>query len=174
MLSGVAIAQKQLPVAPEVAAPLIASQCNTVPGNLVQNCGFETGNLLGWDQTGATDNTFVFPGAAHSGNFGLAAGPIFGEGFITQFLVTPVGATCYISFWLANTGQPNAFEVDWNGSQALAGGGLLGVPDYGNFGYHQFAFILPGVTQGTFTQLTFGFQNPPSFFFLDDIVVTCQ
>ena len=174
MLPGVAIAQeKVLPPAPAVAVPLIPSQCETVPGNLVMNCGFETGNLLAWDQTGDLGFTSVTI-VPHSGTFGLHAGPVGGEGFITQFLVTPVGATCYISFWLRNFGQPNAFEVDFNGAQVFAGGSFLGGSDFGNFDYHLFAFIAPGVTSATFTQLTFGFQNVPSFFDLDDIVVTCQ
>src|SRR5262249_431395 len=58
--------------------------CSQVPGNLVRNCGFETGNFEGWRQSGDTSFTTVAMNAAHSGNFGAQIGPTQFTGFLTQ------------------------------------------------------------------------------------------
>ncbi len=121
------------------------SICNGVAGNLVTNCGFETGNFSGWTQSGNLGFTGVTGGQyANSGNYGAYLGPVGSDGYLTQFIwgntwtfafrqdpsywglddivVTfagSCGAGCGLydaSFYLANFGgTPNDFTVYFNG-----------------------------------------------------------
>ncbi len=88
-----------------------------LPGELVTNGGFETGDFSGWTQSGDTSFTFVELQAAHSGTYGAAFGPRGSNGYITQALATMAGGRYDLVFWLRNTGStPNHFEVSWDGS----------------------------------------------------------
>jgi hypothetical protein len=68
---------KKVP-APAGGAILVPSECDATPGNLVANCGFETGDFTSWTQSGDLSFTDVDPDCAHSGDFGLCAGPVDG------------------------------------------------------------------------------------------------
>src|SRR5262249_5349602 len=81
--------------------------CLQVPGNLIQNCGFESGTFDGWTQSADTSFTSVTTDAAHSGNFGAKIGPEGFAGFLTQVVPTTAGQRYDLSFWLRNAGQPN-------------------------------------------------------------------
>jgi len=141
------------------------SICDAVAGNLVANCGFETGNFSSWTQFGNTGATGVGGSSVNSGSFAADFGPVGSTGGIFQDILT--SSTVYnLSFYLANDGgTPSSFDVSWGGvsqfSQTNAGG----------FAYQQLVFNnLSG--QNTSTRLQFTFRNDPSFYHLDDVVVT--
>src|SRR5664279_886057 len=94
------------------------SICDGVAGNLVANCGFETGDYTSWTQGGNLSFTSVTANAPYvnSGSFASAMGPVGGDGTLEQFVGAP-GATLYdASFFLYNDGgAPNDFTVFWNG-----------------------------------------------------------
>lgn len=70
-----------------VTSPVWAqSICDAVAGNLVTNCGFETGNFAGWSQAGNLGFTGVTSGSPYvnSGTYGAFLGPIGSDGFLSQ------------------------------------------------------------------------------------------
>jgi len=141
------------------------SACDMVAGNLVMNCGFETGDFAGWTRSGDPTFTMIDSGSAHSGMFGLDTGPTSDLGFISQILPTgDQGAMHHISFWLLNLGgTPNRFQVSWEG-QIIYDQSDLPQFDYMRFDFDVFAC-------GTGSELKFGFLQFPSFFHFDDVVV---
>jgi hypothetical protein len=145
-------------------AHAVPSFCDSVSGNLVANCGFETGTLSPWTTSG--NNPFMgVSGAPHTGNEAAVAGPVGSLGFLTQNLVTTPGAYNII-FWLENDfgAGPNEFDVEFNGAT------LLDQTNLPASGYTE--FMLSGAATGASTALTFSFRNDPAFFLLDDVVVT--
>ena len=73
------------------SAIAIPSICDSIAGNLVANCGFETGTFSSWTQSGNTGSTDT-DGDIHSGSFGAEFGPIGSLGFIavtTILLMSP-------------------------------------------------------------------------------------
>jgi len=145
-----------------------ASMCDAVSGNLVVNCGFETGDFSSWTLAGNTGFTFVEsdPLFVHSGDFGAALGPIGSNGTLSQN-VGDNSTIYHVSFWYMNLGgTPNDFTALWNGVDI--GPSLV---DANAFGYTQFAGVLPGNAGPGSNSLTFQFRHDPSFWFLDDVVV---
>jgi hypothetical protein len=138
--------------------------CDVIPGNLVSNCGFETGDLTSWSQSGDQSDTFVIPQCRHSSNNGLCAGPVSDLGFISQTLQTAADQTYTVSFWLGNAGAPNHFQVYWDGNL------VSDQVNQGDFDYRQFTLTGLQATGGA-TELKFGFFNLPGYFDLDDVVV---
>ena len=148
--------------------------CSQVPGNLVRNCGFETGNFEGWRQSGDTSFTTVTMNAAHSGNFGAQIGPTQFPGFLTQTVATVPGQPYDLSFWMRSSGQPNQFMLYWNGtpiSNCLSFPTTATPMANGAPQFDQFFFSALPPADGDSTVMTFGFFNPPDFFFFDDVVV---
>jgi hypothetical protein len=145
-----------------------------IPGNLVGNCGFETGDFSNWEQSGDTSFTDVSAAAAHTGEFGARFGPVTDLGFIAQRLSTIPGQLYNLSFWLVSSGRPNHFQVYWDGALISDS---VNFPDTrtpsagpGSSAFVQLAIPnLPGGSSPT--ELKFGFFNVPYYFFLDDIVV---
>ena len=142
--------------------------CLGVTGNIVSNCGFESGDFTGWIQSGDLSFTGVATYAAHhagvgSGNQGAFFGPTGGLGCISQAVTTP-SFNYDISLWLSNQSQPNEFQVFWNGAA---------ISDWlnaGNSDYQQLSWKGIFTSPATST-LQICFTNPPSYFYLDDIVV---
>jgi PEP-CTERM motif len=154
-----------------MATPVLAQDaCQSVAGNLMVNCGFETGNFSGWTQSGNLGFTSVSTGYAFSGTYGAQLGPVGSDGYLTQNVwgntisfqfrqdpaywgldtisVVPFGscgAGCgifFIDFWLENDGgTPNDFTVLWNGADI--GPSLV---DAGGFGYTDFNGYVYGNT----------------------------
>ncbi len=149
------------------------SSINTYPncgvnGNIVNNCGFETGDFTGWTQSGDLSFTGVNTNSAHHfgvaffSNNGAFFGPVNDLGCITQAVPTP--AFNYdISLWLTNVGQPSHFQIFWNGAA------LVDSTNVPNIGWTQLFFNRVFTVPATST-LMICFFNPPSFFYLDDIV----
>jgi hypothetical protein len=146
-------------------APTIkADVCGTVGGNLVANCGFETGTFSSWTQSGNTGFTGV-EAASHSGTFDAFFGPVSSLGFITQNITTVPGGVYNLSFWLlSDGGAPGEWLVRFNGVT------LQDVVNPPAFGYTLFTFN-GLVATGASTALQFGFRDDPGFMRLDDIVV---
>jgi len=139
--------------------------CNTVPGNLVANCGFETGSFAMWTQSGDLSFTDVIGGARFTGNFGGRFGPVDDLGFIAQQLTTVPGQSYTLTFPLRNNGGPNRFQVSW-------GGQVIYDSSVGDFQYHRPQSGFEGlVARGASTELKIGFFNLPDYIFIDDIVV---
>jgi hypothetical protein len=72
-----------------VTSPVWAqSICDNTAGNLVTNCGFETGNFSGWTLSGNTGFTGVTSSAPYvnSGTYGAYLGPVGSDGYLSQFI----------------------------------------------------------------------------------------
>jgi hypothetical protein len=162
----------------------VASECDGVAGNLLLNCGFETGALTNWTQSGDGSFTDVCPNPAvcdgqlvqHTGSFGLRWGPIDpGLGCIAQTVSTTPGASYQFTFWfrdlkvLADPSQrPNNFQIFWNGTKVS--GDLVNLPD---FDYVQMSMPDLVASGATSTVKVCAF-NLPDFFSVDDFVLVAQ
>lgn len=157
------LAQKAPSGAPGVDPPSI---CTAIAGNIVTNCGFETGNTSGWAVVDASGFTFASPGAfANSGNFGLAMGAVAANGTVSQVLNTVAGQTYDFSFFLrSDGGTPSDFSVQWGGATIF--GPLVNTPAGG---YVQHSFV--ETATGAATVLNFTERNDPGFWGLDDVSV---
>ena len=91
-----------------LAAPAARADACSVAGNIVTNCGFETGTFAGWTVVDASGFTAVTAGSAHSGAFGVSTGPVGVPGTLTQTLATTSGGTYTLSFW---SEQPQRFHT---------------------------------------------------------------
>jgi len=152
-----------------VSAPIAKADACSVSGNLVVNCGFETGTFASWTAVDASGFTSVIAGAAHAGgNFGVSTGPVAVPGTISQTITTAAGAgaTYNLSFWLANLSgsTPNSFSVSFGGVV------LTTLTNSAAFAYTQFTFNNVLAT-GTTTPLVFTFRHDPSFWNFDDVIV---
>jgi PEP-CTERM motif len=144
------------------SAVAFADVCSVVPGNLVANCGFETGDLTGWTQSGNTGFTGV-DGSPHSGNDALFSGAVGSDGFLSQTLTTSPGVTYTVTFFLQpDGGVPSDFSASWNSTTFYS---LSNPPASGYFGV---SFNEVGTGSDT---LKFGFRDDPGFLFLDDVSV---
>jgi hypothetical protein len=149
------------------ALPLSAtpSFCESVSGNLVANCGFETGDFTDWTQGGPTGNDGVNGSNVNTGSFAAFLGAVGSDSTLSQTLLSLAG-TVDISFYLSGDGgTPNDFTVSWDGTDI--GPDLV---NSGGFGYTQYDL-------GTFASvgndtLTFQARDDPGFWGLDDVVVT--
>ena len=101
-----------------------ASICDSTPGNLVANCGFENGSFSpGWTTTPATgagcSDFDVENKNPHSGTYeAYFAGSCMGSyDAIEQTITTTAGQTYVLAFWLNSTSDMSDrdFQVYWNG-----------------------------------------------------------
>jgi PEP-CTERM motif-containing protein len=152
---------------PAVALP---SLCDSIPENIVSNCGFETGDFTDWTQSGNTgftgvSNVATDPVDVHSGDWGAFFGPVDSLGFIAQDLLTTLGEMYDLMFWLrADGGEINRAEVSWD--EAI----VFSIDNAPDFPYT--LFTVPGLFASTAsTELKFGFRHDQAFFSLDDISV---
>lgn len=145
---------------------LLASQ--SVEGqNLLANPGFETGNFSGWTLSGSTAFEGVstsFASTPNSGSYSAFFGAVGSYNIISQTISTTVGDQYNISFALDNSGGPysEAF-VNWAGTQ------VWDVQPSGTFGWNELGFN--EVATSTSTTISFGFEQVPSYFNLDDTSV---
>jgi PEP-CTERM motif len=145
------------------------SVCDAIAGNLVANCGFETGTFVGsWTVSNNDGNTVVagagFDEGPNSGNYFAAFGTVGGDATIQQTLTTVPGETYAISFYFASDGEtPNDFSALFNGDL------LYSNLDTSAFGYTKFTFT--DTATSTSTLLQFNGRSDPGFQALDDISV---
>jgi hypothetical protein len=147
-----------------VVRGISASACDAVVGNLVVNCGFETGDFTNWIQSGDLAFTGVTGLARYTGAFGDQTGPIGDLGYITQILPTTAGQTYSLFFALRNANFPNEFQVIWDGVVIVDN---VDMPDFD----YTVVEIDGLVASGDGTELDFGFRNDPDYIYIDDIVV---
>ena len=154
--------------------------------SVVQNGGFESGDLSSWTLNGTTtsggyfyngvvDAGFFTDGSAtnfiHSGLYGMAMGEVGTLAYLSQTLSTFPGQSYLLSFWMNNLyGEtPNQFEVNWNTNTAATNTifnqtNMVAINNWTNM-----LFILNAT--GTNTILQFGARNDNYYFGLDDISV---
>ena len=132
-----------------------------IAGNLVMNCGFETGDFTGWSTDGFTIMDFVSDTNPNSGLYSAAEGEDALGGF-DQVIGTGSG-NYSLSCWLFSDGLvSNAFQV-------LIGGSLVvNDTDLGAFGYTE--FTVPFTTSGP-TDIEFLFRDDVGFLYFDDVSV---
>jgi len=132
--------------------------------NLVQNGGFESGTLDGWTESGNTNDIYLTGESfyAHSGDFGLEAGPSGSLGYLSQSFPTLPGQFYLLSFWFDRQGgAPNEFRVSWQGKS------LFDQTDMTATGWTNLKFIVSATASNSMVE--FGFRNDPGYFGLDDI-----
>ena len=150
-----------------------ASICDAVAGNLVMNCGFETGDFSHWTVTNAASRSFIAvinnPPLVHSGNFVAEFGALgTTDDSISQVLSTTASRSFDLSFFVMSAGdtfpRDADFSASWDGFRIFS----APVPKLG-FPYAKFSFVVPG---HGIDQLRFAGRNVESFYYLDDVVVT--
>jgi len=140
------------------------SICDATPGNLVLNCGFETGDFTSWTDTGNTGYTSVSTSSTYvnSGTYGAQLGPVGSDGILSQTLSDSPGNYTF-SFWLDSPGgTPNDFTAYWDGTPVSS------QTNSGSFPFTQYSFSVVGTGNDT---ISFGFRQDPSYWGLDDVAV---
>jgi hypothetical protein len=143
------------------------SICDGVTGNLVQNCGFESGNFSSWTVIADDGNTNVernnFQEGVNSGVFYAALGDeTTTPTTIEQTFGDVAGSTITFSFYLYSDGQANNFTADWDGVSVLS------LPDAARQAYTLYSFTETGTGSDT---ISFSIQKAVGFDGLDDVVV---
>ncbi|MGD0000496.1 MAG: carbohydrate binding domain-containing protein [Bryobacteraceae bacterium] len=156
-----------------VALPLSAgslSPCDAQAGNLVVNCGFETGDFSGWTTggnfgaTGVTSGPFYAYSVANSGTYYAVLGPVGSDGILSQTLTTNPGDSYTVSFYLDAVGDGTSdFSAYWNTDVLMS----VGNPNTGDV-WTQYLFTVIGTGSDT---IQLNFRDDPAYIALDDIVV---
>jgi PEP-CTERM motif len=159
-----------------------ASICNTTAGNLVANCGFETGDFTSWTLSGndvpaELNNLYGVEGtdpldsiAPNSGSYqGWFADLDANATTLSQAIATNPGDTYAISFYLAQDTTPvspysNTFSASFGGT-SLISLSPVSVESYTKYTY-------TGTATAGSSQLSFVLGNDLGEFLLDDVVVT--
>lgn len=135
--------------------------------NLLANPGFESGNFSGWTLSGSKAFEGVSPTFAslpESGSYSAFFGAVGAYNIISQDIPTTPGDTYDVTFWLDNSGGPFADAyLDWDSTT------VLNIAPTAKFGWMEFGADV--VATGTSTVVSFGFDQDPSYFNLDDTSV---
>jgi hypothetical protein len=153
------------------------SQCDAVQGQLVTNCGFESGDLTGWTQTG--DTTFSGVGtvdpigvAPHSGSYLFWGGNVNDNQELSQAVTTTPGQHYAIQFYLAGGNDGSPGEVTYFNAVLQNGGTSTQFMSLGDVqlpGYTAYSFSF--VAASSSATLAFNMENQPAYWDLDDVSV---
>jgi hypothetical protein len=159
------------------------SICDTVAGNLVQNCGFEAdGSAVTYPSNWTTDAGYALEAGVfnrvtpnyNSGGYALQFGNYDDQGpaGISQTLADSLGEVYSVSFYTydggANGDSNASFSALVDGTSEFTLTGCNGCPTAANGAYTQYQFDFTGSGSDT---LGFQAQTNPSEWYLDDIVV---
>ena len=98
------------------------SLCSNVSGNLLLNCGFESG-LLDWSGTG----DFGLSARSQSGSLAAyLAHTALSEGTISQEVATEAGRPYDLEFWVLGDILGDPFQAIWNGASVFS---IFATPD---------------------------------------------
>lgn len=175
-----------------------ASICDSVSGNIVANCGFESGSFSGWSVTGNLyggingNYVGVDNGNPNSGNyeayFGApseygqtGSGNMYGPATtLSQTVAALPGQYYEILFYLDNNGcsvSDNGCGSYYNYFDTYFNGVLLteqyNLPYFGV--YNEYVFVIPtsgGINSYNPDVLQFDFTNDDDLFYFDDVTVT--
>jgi hypothetical protein len=138
-----------------------ASLCDGIAGNLVLNCGFETGSLSHWSIVNeVTHIANADPIRVHSGDYGFAAS----DALLKQSIATVAGASYEVTVWYRSIGQfPSDFSVTFDG---VTGFSLSDPPD-ADWTAYRFNVVAGGVA----ALLQIGARQDTSYAGIDDISV---
>jgi hypothetical protein len=145
-----------------------AAQAAPCPGNLVSNCGFESGDFTDWS-TSIASATFVEADFPHSGDFDAAFGATGVIDSISQSIAVTPGTTYRVSFFL------QLFEADPGGFfQAMFGPTELfnsnGSVSVGAGSYVEITGLVDSGASSSLELAFFG-RNDATFWLLDDISI---
>jgi hypothetical protein len=160
------VALLALAVAP-VSAGVIPACDTPGNGNLVSNCGFETGDFTGWTLDGTLGSSAVDASNPDNGTYEAYFGEVGNDATLSQTINGNGTDTLYsLVFALAGAGgTPNDFTVLWNGIDV--GPGIVNLNP--SFPYIAFSGILSG--SSTTNTLTFQARQDPNFWYLDDVTL---
>jgi PEP-CTERM motif len=145
--------------------------CQSVAGNLVTNCGFETGDFTGWSGTSLADPFTGVDGLdTFSGNFEAFVGPTTGNETLVQSLTTVAGQLYTIKFALDNDTSADPTHGFINDFDATFGATTVFSETNAPEGPYVY-YTVTGVATGTTTDLTFSFENQAGLFDLDSVSV---
>jgi len=174
-----------------------ASICDSTSGNIVTNCGFESGSFSGWSVTGNLQGGIggfyvgVDNSNPNSGNyesyFGATSdysrngtGSMYGPPTtLSQTVAALPGQYYEISFYLDNNGcsVTDGCPGEYNYFDAYFDGALLtkqyNLPYSGS--YDEYVFVVgttAGVNPYNSNLLQFDFTNDDDLFYFDDVTVT--
>ena len=145
------------------------SLCNTIAGNLLQNCGFESGSFSNWNTSPAPSGSdFGVGGPGNTGSFDAYFGATAGmPDQIFQTVQTIPGHLYDLEFYFKSDGDlPNGAFVGYFDTSFHQLGGSPNLPQ---FDWTVEAFTFSPTTN--FAQIRFGAQDGPGFLLLDDVVV---
>jgi len=161
--------------------PVMADVCGSVSGNLVSNCGFETGDFTGWTIGGNTFN----PGGnyygvdafdANSGNFGAYMSEDAIDGGTDPVTLTQTlnlaGGNYVVTFFLNQDTIPDgttvhSFDASFGSNDLLSLNYDATTP--GTSGWTEYSYTVSG--SGS-TDLTFSFRNDDNYWSFDDVSVS--
>jgi hypothetical protein len=159
-----------------------SSLCDSTPGQLVANCGFESGDFTSWNLSGnnvpgeegnlyGVEGTDPFDGTApNSGNFQAFFGTFFANPTtLQQTINTTPGGAYTVSWYLAQDTDPEAQNPNVF-SASFGGVSLVNPTEVATQGYTEYSFLVDATSSSSSLDLTFG--NDLGFFLVDDVSVT--
>lgn len=144
-------------------------ECYQVEGNLVDNCGWETGCWHAWRIVGEID---VAGGeVAHSGEWGGIVKAHQEVEFMGQPLATVAGQAYTLSFWMRNPEPLDRLQILWIDGDVVDT--VLDLVDVPAEGYTQ--FVVPDlIATSDSMEIYWAIGNAPGDIDFDDVVVAPQ